>query len=57
MPRSAKYGSPKVHRPSIRLTEEGLNLLKEKAKAAGVSLSEYLEQIARTQEGSGELQA
>ncbi|MEO1211078.1 MAG: ribbon-helix-helix protein, CopG family [Cyanobacteria bacterium J06638_20] len=36
-----------MHRPSIRLTEEGLNLLKENAEKAGVSMSEYIEQMVR----------
>lgn len=58
MPKSEheKWGAPKTERPSIRLTEEGLRLLREKAKSAGVSLSEYLEQVARQRE-PGELQA
>ncbi|MBD2778659.1 plasmid mobilization protein [Iningainema tapete] len=40
------YNTPKK-RFNIMLTEEARHLLDEKAKALGLSLSEYLEQLAR----------
>jgi hypothetical protein len=40
------YSAPKK-RFNIMLTQEARNLLDEKAKALGLSLSEYLERLAR----------
>lgn len=52
-----KWGAPKNRRLSAMLTEEGFNLLKKKAEDAGVSLAEYLEEIARQRQPAGETQA
>lgn len=52
-----KWGAPKNRRLSTLLTEEGFNLLKKKAEDAGISLSEYLEEIARQRQPTGETQA